>query len=437
MVFDDMRRPRASMATADIPFRQAPRPRWLLVLQARMWRFLMSIGMFLHKLARPRPPSPDFKQWVDATVSPRPGRFRLNFYVPKEWKEARRLQTNRKFPVVVNFHGGGFTLGKATDDCRWCKTVVDEVGAVVVSVDYRLAPECPFPTAVEDGADAILYLVSHANQLNLDTDNIAVSGFSSGANMCFTVPLRLLEELEMQIARGEDHRKSVILGQRPPLQKSLSEGRVLVKAKKQIRVKAVCAWYPPTDYTRTRAQRKATCARLDQQLPAVFTELFDESYLSPPTMDMSNPYLSPGVAPDYMLASMPNEIILFCCEWDMLLQEGTEFRDRLRALGKTVHYHMVPQVPHGWDKAPNPLRVTPGVREQYLKACTELKRLLVAQEPLSDVDSGFAEASFEMPDEAGISTPEQAHLSPVSSTQPFIIPEQDFRTSWFRTSWTG
>jgi len=327
-----------------------------------------------------------FKRKIDSTISSKKGTFLLNFYVPKDWHTSQKDHGVKKYPVVVNFHGGGFTLGKATDDARWCDTVVREVGAVVVSVDYRLAPECPFPTAVEDGADAILYLVQHAVQLNLDVENIAVSGFSSGANMCFTVPLRLLEELEKEMARGEERHMSVIEGRRPPLQKAFSEGRVLVKARREIRVKAVCAWYPPTDYTRTRDQRRATCARLDQQLPAVFTQLFDESYLQPPTMDMADPYLSPGVAPDHMLAGMPEEIIMFCCEWDMLLREGEEFRDRLRGLGKTVHYSMIPEVPHGWDKAPNPLKVTPGVKEQYLKACKELKRLLTSEDLSEDSD---------------------------------------------------
>ena len=111
MVFDDMRRPRASMATAEIPFKQNPRPRWMLVLQAQMWRFLMGIGMALHKLARPLPPRPDFKRWIDSTVSPRPGKFKLNFYVPKEWKEVQKVQGRRRFPVVVNFHGGMFVHG--------------------------------------------------------------------------------------------------------------------------------------------------------------------------------------------------------------------------------------------------------------------------------------------------------------------------------------
>ncbi|KAF2432851.1 alpha/beta-hydrolase [Tothia fuscella] len=364
--------PRSPSMPAGIPGKK-PRPRWILSIQAKFWRTLMGIGMFLHKMARPRPPKPDFTRKILTTVAKQKGFITLHFYVPKDWHN-RNLES--RYPVVVNFHGGGFTLGSATDDARWAKVVVQEVNAVVVSVDYRRAPEHPFPTAVEDGVDAIVYLAEHAKEFNLDLDKIAVSGFSSGANMAFTVPLRLQEELEQELAKDEARRMSVIEARRPGLQKAFSEGRILVKASKTIAVKAVVAWYPSVDYTHTREQRRATCARIDQQLPAVFTDLFDDSYLQPPTMDMANPYLSPGVAPDHMLAGLPQEIILFTCEWDMLLAEGIAFRDKLRRLGKTVHYSMVPNAPHGWDKAPNPLKQTPGVQAQYLKACDEMKRLL-------------------------------------------------------------
>ena len=66
------------------------------------------------------------------------------------------------------------------------------------------------------------------------------------------------------------------------------------------------------------------------------------------------------------------------CEWDMLLSEGQEFKDRLLTpeLGpKNVWYKMVEGVPHGWDKAPNPWKPTPGVREHYLRACKEMRRV--------------------------------------------------------------
>ncbi|KAF1987196.1 hypothetical protein K402DRAFT_412200 [Aulographum hederae CBS 113979] len=364
------------MKPAKSPPHKAGRPRWILHVQAQFWRFLMGIGMYLHRLAPPRPPKPNFSRTIPCTVSPRPGTMVLHFYVPPKYPSPWKANQKR-YPVVVNFHGGGFTLGKAKDDARWCKTVVDELSAVCVSVDYRLAPEHPFPTAVEDGVDAILYLAHHAEELNIDLDKIAVSGFSSGANMSFTVPLRLQEEMLSELTPSSDSDSTTT----SMMQKAISRGRTLVAVQQEVRLRAIVAWYPPTDYTVTRAQRRQTCARADQELPAIFTELFDESYLSPPTMDMSNPYLSPGVAPDYMLAGLPDDIILFCCEWDMLLAEGERFRDRLvNQLKKNVIYQMVLGVPHGWDKAPNPIKPTPGVKEYYLRACGELRKIFNSED---------------------------------------------------------
>jgi len=396
------------------------RPRWMLHVQAQFWRVLMGIGMVLHRMAPPRPPRPNFKRRVQTTVSPTKGHFDLEFYVPKSYHAQKKLK-GRTFPVVVNFHGGGFTLGTAHDDARWSKTVVDEVGAVVVSVNYRLAPEHPFPTAVEDGVDAILYLVQHANSLMLDPDRFAVSGFSSGANMTFTVPLRLQSEVLENLSgtamptntassssaylspnavyniNGSTNQLSIPLSEISTNTSHLAlPGTVsinpsstsLISAHKdgttidirpiarELNLRGIVAFYPSTDYTQTRAQRRMTCVRADQDLPAVFTELFDESYLQPPTLDKSSPYLSPGVAPAHMLAALPDNIALFTCEWDMLLAEGERFRKRLvDEMGKNVMYRMVPGVPHGWDKAPNPLRESPGARQEYMKACAELKKM--------------------------------------------------------------
>lgn len=390
----------------------------------------MGIGMMLHRLARPLPPSPSFHKYVEATVSPLKGKFRLQFYVPKDYHRQKKLK-GRRYPVVINFHGGGFTLGTARDDARWAGIVVEQVGAVVVSVDYRLAPEHPFPTAVEDGADAILYLARNADHLMLDPTRFAVSGFSSGGNMSFTVPLCLQGELLDRTSSGakipDSHAGNVPLDvpldvpslqvpslQVPSVTPSPNSSRVpLVRQKSRIdriamlrqtgvsslslvssykdgaavsvatqgsdaviKIRGIVSFYPSTDYTQTREQRRQTCSRKDQDLPAVFTELFDDSYLQPPSLDLAHPWLSPGVAPESMLKMLPDDIVLFCCEWDMLLAEGERLRDRLtKDLGKRVHYHCVPGVPHGWDKAPNPLRESPGARQQYMVACQELKRM--------------------------------------------------------------
>ncbi|KAF2473089.1 uncharacterized protein BDR25DRAFT_392398 [Lindgomyces ingoldianus] len=429
----------------------AGRPRWVLHLQAQFWRVLMGIGMMLHRLARPLPPSPSFHKHIDATVSPLKGKFRLQFYVPKDYHAQKRLK-GKRYPCVINFHGGGFTLGTARDDARWAGVVVEQVGAVVVSVDYRLAPEFPFPTAVEDGADAILYLARNADQLMLDPARFAVSGFSSGANMSFTVPLCLQGELLDKTPSGtpiQNHRGSVPAQLAPPptsssnlspnssrigltrqksrldriamLRQTGTSSLSLVSSYKdgaavsvitqdtEVKIRGIVSFYPSTDYTQTREQRRQTCSRTDQQLPAVFTELFDDSYLQPPSLDLSHPWLSPGVAPEHMLAVLPDDIVLFTCEWDMLLAEGERFRDRLvNDLKKRVHYHCIPGVPHGWDKAPNPLRESPGARQQYMVACRELKRMFDLEQDGEDVLVFWVDASYIYPVGMGIGIQEKA-----------------------------
>lgn len=387
----------------------------MLHLQAQMWRFLMSIGMLLHKIAPPRPPKPAFSREIKSTVSGRPGTFNLYFYVPKDYNTQRKLYGSGrsssgtgigrrwgKYPVVINFHGGGFTLGTATDDARWCGTVVNECQALVVSVDYRLAPECPFPTAVEDGVDAILWTNDHAAELGIDPAKIALSGFSSGGNMAFTVPLRLYDELtgfpreeegsSRPPSKGAVHNAPSTASssstaipsgdaQRDPIPGQPKKATTIetVRERSSVSIRCIVPWYPSTDYTQTREQRRGTTVRKDQDLPAMFTDLFDESYLHPPdTIEMDSPYLSPGVAPTSLLKNaLPREIIMYTCEWDMLLKEGQALHQRLigKDIGKHVIYNMVPGVPHGWDKAPNPLKPTPGVREHYLKACKELRRV--------------------------------------------------------------
>ena len=168
--------------------------RWWLYIQAIVWRSLARIGMFLHRTTAPYPPNVSFTRTITfPSAVPHahgnnPLHIVLHFYCPHSYAQYRK--EGRLLPVVVNFHGGGFTLGHATDDCRWAQCVLD-VDVVMVSVSYRLAPEYPFPAAVDDGVEALVYLMSHSAELGLDMSRVALSGFSAGGNLAVTVPLRL------------------------------------------------------------------------------------------------------------------------------------------------------------------------------------------------------------------------------------------------------
>lgn len=89
-------------------------------------------------------------------------------------------------PAILWIHGGGYVLGSAAQDDPLCKKYAEETGAIVASVEYRLAPEHPFPTPLEDCYAALLWL---ATQPGVDPDRIAIAGASAGGGLAAALAL--------------------------------------------------------------------------------------------------------------------------------------------------------------------------------------------------------------------------------------------------------
>lgn len=379
----------------------------------------MSIGMYFHHFPRPHPPSPNFTVKIPSRLSKTQGRFKLIFYLPDNYNNDDNPE--HLFPVVVNFHGGGFTLGKGTDDARWARAVVEKTGAVFVSVEYRLAPKHPFSTGVEDCADAIIYLAAHADELRIDPYQIALSGFSAGANFTLTVPL-LLQDLRegkgIRMLHAREYSQSgtssashspapdrICKGKRSPNHPfALNSGKVNYKpdgpasssdadlplkgltatpleidqSLPEFEICSIVAFYPPTDFRISRAEKKLTNPKPEFNLPPLLTDLFDESYLESQStsypLDLADPYLSPAAATTAALkAAYPKSIIIYTCEYDMLNSEGVAFGERLKdELGIEVKGGLIKGVPHAFDKKPNPIRFPKDAERCYGEACTEL-----------------------------------------------------------------
>lgn len=97
-------------------------------------------------------------------------------------------------PAIVYFHGGGFVMGDAEGDQLLPAQLAQAAGAVVLSVDYRLAPEHPYPAAHDDGYAVLSWLATHADALGVDADRIAVAGSSAGAAIAAGLALRMRDE---------------------------------------------------------------------------------------------------------------------------------------------------------------------------------------------------------------------------------------------------
>jgi len=107
----------------------------------------------------------------------------IRIYTPRE------LRPGETLPVLVWYHGGGYVIGDLDTHDSVCRALANETDCIVVAVDYRLAPECKFPAAVDDCEAALKWVAAHAAEINADATRIAVGGDSAGGNLATVVSI--------------------------------------------------------------------------------------------------------------------------------------------------------------------------------------------------------------------------------------------------------
>ena len=105
-----------------------------------------------------------------------------------------RPQAQSPLPAVVFYHGGGWVLGDLETHDPLCRRLACSSNRIVLSVDYRLAPENRYPAAADDCYSALLYVGRHANTLGIDVNQVAVAGDSAGGNLAAAVAMRARDE---------------------------------------------------------------------------------------------------------------------------------------------------------------------------------------------------------------------------------------------------
>jgi acetyl esterase len=235
----------------------------------------------------------------DRRIGSRGGPLPLRIYTPELRNPAERP------PLLLYFHGGGWLFGSVAAVDRAMRVLAHESQSIVVSVDYRLAPEHPYPAAHDDAEDAWTWVLAQAEALGADPARLGVGGDSAGAHLAVAVARRCLAAGR----RGPD---------------------------------AQLLYYPMVDWRRDTAsfQRFGSGYGLDKR----FIDMMERLVFPAPEMRAS-PEFSHLDAPT--LAGLPRTLLI-TAGWDVLRDQGRAFAQRLAADGVPCLHWNAGSLGHGF-----------------------------------------------------------------------------------------
>jgi acetyl esterase len=234
---------------------------------------------------------------IDATVA-----IRARHYTPVADGGSRP-------PLLVYYHGGGFTYGDLDTHDGVCRLLCRHSGAHVLAVDYRLAPEHPFPAAVEDARAALAWAYENAGEVGADPARVGVGGDSAGGNFAAVVA---------QLAARDG-------GPAPVLQ-------LLI--------------YPAVDFTGRRRSRDLFGEGF--LLSNAEMDWFEDNYLGPGREHASDPRASPLLAQD--LSGLAPALVVTAA-FDPLRDEGEDYAKALQAAGTAATLRRFPGFIHAFIAA--------------------------------------------------------------------------------------
>lgn len=249
------------------------------------------------------PPGPQLPSVEDRTVPGPGGNIPVRVFRPSQ---------EAGLPILVWFHGGGWVVGSVDGSDPVCRRLAEQSGAIVISVEYRMAPEDVAPASFDDCLAATAWAAEHGSEIGGDGSRIAVGGDSAGGNLAAAVALH-----------ARDHGGPTI-------------GHQLLV-------------YPVTDSTMGTSSYEARAEGFGLGREAM--EWFWDQYVPPGgAVSREDPRVSPAHASD--LSGLPRAHVI-TAEYDPLCDEGDAYAARLAAAGVPTEHDRVAGHLHGFFTNPH------------------------------------------------------------------------------------
>ena len=246
------------------------------------------------------PEPPELKSVAPLAIPAAHGSIPARIYTPNKLR-----QTDGLAPCLVFFHGGGWVIGDLDTHDVVCRKLADEGQLIVISIDYRRAPEHKFPAAVDDAIAATAWIATHAKGIGIDAGRLVVGGDSAGGNLATVVAISARD------------------GNGPAI-----SGQVLI--------------YPATDFTMAHPSHSEPETSI--LLTHSVIRWFRDHYLNG-TADVHDWRASPALAGT--LVGLPPAYVLTAGA-DPLRDEGDEYAGRLTQAGVAVTHRTFPGQFHGF-----------------------------------------------------------------------------------------
>jgi acetyl esterase len=245
---------------------------------------------------------PEFPRHVDTLQVPTTfGPTRVTAYRPDPVESVRA--------VHVNLHGGGFVLSITDHDDPICRALAAQSGAVVLNVDYVVAPQHPFPDPPHHVYEVLQWVAGEGTGHGWDGTRLTIGGQSAGGALAAAAARLALERGGPAIALQVLH-------------------------------------YPPLDLTVPASAKHSPIAK--PMLRPWMGEVFDTSYVPDPT-DRTDPLVSPAGVTDTADLTGIAPALVIAAENDILRDEARRYADRLNEVGSLVEYREVDGADHGYD----------------------------------------------------------------------------------------